>query len=324
MKRIFTLIAVLGIVVTAMAQRPLVTLSHNGELSFFTSLSAFTEAIDSAQNGDIIYLSEGNFAVTNGSLTLRKRLSIIGCGYKSHILADIDIYLEEQHLMDAPMFDGVRLHKLSFWSNPDGRDRLGNVEIRKSWIQTLSYPDFAGNNLMVDRCYIEEVTHGGSGNNITYQNSKIGKLGDNYSTAYYCAIINCNIGNAYCPPMTSTDSIIGKLEEATYGSNKSNLFNTCMPISKKSSSDNVNYYGCHFVESLEDGSTNILDDNLECMLDLVSLGYLDENGRQIGVYGGEFPFSETPSVPTVDSAKSSVVYDSEANQLKVTISVAPN
>lgn len=72
MKRIFTLIAVLGIVVTAMAQRPLVTLSHNGELSFFTSLSAFTEAIDSAQNGDIIYLSEGNFAVTNGSLTLKK------------------------------------------------------------------------------------------------------------------------------------------------------------------------------------------------------------------------------------------------------------
>ena len=67
-----------------------------------------------------------------------------------------------------------------------------------------------------------------------------------------------------------------------------------------------------------------MDDNLECTLDLVSLGYLDENGTQVGVYGGDFPFSETPSVPTVDSAKSSVVYDSEANQLKVTISVAPN
>ncbi len=322
MKRIFTLIAVLGIVVTAMAQRPLVTLSHNGELSFFTSLSAFTEAIDSAQNGDIIYLSEGNFAVTNGSLTLKKRLSIVGCGYKSHILADISICLNEQYLMDAPMFDGVRLHMLDFY-NSSQRDYLGNVEIRKSWIQTLQDPNCGGVNLFVDRCYIENVTATSGGNNITYQNSKIGLLDGSYA-AYYCAIINCNIGSAYCPPMTVTGSIIGFLNNESYSTYNHNLFNTCMPISKKSSSNRVKYYECYFVEASEDGTTNILDDNLECTLDLVSLGYLDENGTQVGVYGGDFPFSETPSVPTVDSVKSSVVYDSEANQLKVTISVAPN
>ncbi len=317
MKRIFTLIAVLGIVVSAMAQRPLVTLSHNGELSFFTSLSAFTEAIDSAQNGDIIYLSEGNFAVTDGELTLKKRLSIVGCGYKSHILADIFISVSEKYMMDAPLFDGVRLHELDFSSS--NKDNLGNVEIRKSRIQNLAHPYYAGNNIMVDRCYIENVSSQSSGNNIIYTNSKIGNL-DN---AYFCAIINCNVGSASCTPLTVTGSIIGNIiNPGQY--NNSNVFNTCMPRSSTAGINGHLYDKCYFVEESEGSTTNILDENLECTLDLVSLGYLDENGTQVGVYGGDFPFSETPSVPTVDSAKSSVVYDSEANQLKVTISLAPN
>lgn len=63
MKRFFTTIVAACAFFAASAQNPLVTLSHDGVLSFFTNLNAFQSALDSAKNGGILYLSRGEFII---------------------------------------------------------------------------------------------------------------------------------------------------------------------------------------------------------------------------------------------------------------------
>ncbi|MDE6510749.1 MAG: hypothetical protein K2L00_01450, partial [Muribaculaceae bacterium] len=82
----------------------------------------------------------------------------------------------------------------------------------------------------------------------------------------------------------------------------------------------VQAHDCYF-ENPENG---LLDDDLNVTIDLQAKGYLGKDGKIIGAYGGEDPFSEYPSVPTIDSANSSVEFDSEVNELNVTITLLPN
>lgn len=108
MKRFLTMIVAACAFLAASAQHPMVTLSSDGELKFFTNLNALETALDSAKNGDTIYLSEGQFILKNGSCKITKRVSIIGNGYGSHILGDITISISvgNDYKTDAPLFDG--------------------------------------------------------------------------------------------------------------------------------------------------------------------------------------------------------------------------
>lgn len=325
MKRIFTLIAMVGMTAVAYSHLPLVTLSHNGELSFFTNLSAFESALDSAKNGDTIYLSEGDFTSKSSTITIDKRVSIVGCGYKSWILPDLVIAmgLNPDSYMDAPLFDGVRLGYLEFHSNNQTRENLKEVTISKSWIRELKNGGYAGNEFRVDRCYIEIAHFDGSGGNNTYvQNSKIGEMG---TGGVDIQVHNCNIGSTlYCPRVVIS-SIINATSGssgvmATTGSVDYIIQNSLFPSNTLVDDGSFNIYDCYF-DAQEGG---VLNENLEATMDLQEKGYLGIDGTVVGIYGGEFPFSELPSVPTVDSAKSSVTYDAENNKLNVTITVSPS
>ncbi|MDE6668461.1 MAG: hypothetical protein K2K26_02115 [Muribaculaceae bacterium] len=333
MKRFTTLIALLSVLLATMAQRPLVTLSHNGELSFFSNLSALEEALDSAQNGDIIYLSEGKFAATSTNIKIDKRLSIIGCGYKSHILPNITIDMSKNpnSYMEAPLFDGVRLPSVYFEDEQLSRDNLKEVEIRKTWIETFENIGYGGNNVLIDKCLIEKACFQGARDNITtIQNSKIKLIpryyvSSNVNPIFAVTVINCNIAQTYYIPLTTISSILaeGQKTESSYLHTYYNpvtthkIFNS---IIKPSFANNI----VPTLKECYEVNNDILDENLESTIDLAEKGYFGEDGTVVGVYGGEFPFSENPSVPTVDSANSKVEYDAENNKLNVTISVTPN
>ena len=338
MKRILTILAaVMALTLTAAAQRPMVTLSHDGQLSFFTSLSALQEALDSAQNGDIIYLSEGKFASNSSDITIDKRLSIVGCGYKSHILANLKIDMERNTAyMDAPLFDGVRMQTLDFSGIAASRTNLNNVDIKKCWIRELSRGGYAGKNFNIDRCYIETAEFtGATSNNTVLQNTKIETI-DNTSDNYAIQVMNCNIHKAFWCPKIVISSIINEGGTSTgngIGSwyylkpNGSHIIYNSLLGSQRMLQDingtikNITTYDCFYDNG---GETGLFDDKLDCTINLEEKGYFGEDGTVVGVYGGEFPYSETPTVPTVDSAKSSVEYDKDSNQLNVTITVAPN
>lgn len=334
MKRILTFVALIGMVVAAYAQqRALVTLSHNGELSFFTHNSALENALDSAVNGDIIYLSEGDFTSNSSSITIKKRVSIVGCGFKSRILADLTIDMRDNpdSYMDAPLFDGVRMQELIFYNGVGddasiNRNNLKEVTISKSWIRELENGGIAGNNFNVDRCYIEHADFDDADNNNTFvQNSKIGAIKSYNYGEVNIQVKNCNIGSTYGCPRVVISSIIGGTDYDGHSgafliSGKHIIYNSLFPSKALVDRTEITAYNCYF-DAQEGG---VLNENLEATMDLKEKGYLGEDGTVIGIYGGDFPFSETPSVPTVDSSKSSVTYDAENNKLNVTITVSPS
>lgn len=327
MKRFFILIVAVCAFLAASAQHPMVTLSHDGELSFFSNLTAFNAAVDSAQNGDVLYLSEGEFVIEGGALTLKKRLSIVGNGYGSHLLGDIMINMSsnENGYMDAPLFDGVRLDKLEFYYQSYGaasRENLKESEIRRCWIRTLTYGGCAGNDVTIDKCYIQNG-HFYGGGTVLVKNSKVNSyrytIGSGGYDAFYNVIaVNSHIYNPYYYPLNTIASIIHSSDEsqpAVYGSSCS-ITNSLLNFTP--SSNKVNTYECY---TYSDDTQPLLDENLECPLNLTELGYLGSDGTVVGIYGGEDPFSVNPSVPTVDTANSSVEYDPTGNKLKVSITV---
>ena len=324
MKRLLTLMAVVfGLVFVAAAQRPLVTLSHNGELSFFSNLSALQSALDSAQNGDIIYLSEGQFTSNSGDITINKRVSIIGCGYKSHIIANLTVNMRDNpdSYMDAPLFDGVRMEKLSFNNGGNSRINLQEVEIRKCRIRELDNGGHAGKDFRLDRCLIESAEFYGSSSNNTYVNNcKIRKIIGNYG--YAIQIDHCTIGSVvHCPRVVMNSIIAGSNSGNTMASSGTHtIYHSLFTSTELVNNSDFVVDNCYF----EDPEGGLLDDDLNCNINLTLKGYLGDDGTIVGAYGGEFPFSETPSVPTVDSANSSVEYDADANKLKVTITVMEN
>ncbi len=322
--------ALLSLFLVTWAQHPLVTLSHDGELSFFSTQSAFQEALDSAKNGDIIFLSEGKFTANLGDITIKTRVSIVGCGYNSHILSNImiDMGNNPNSYIDAPLFDGVRLQKLDF-SGDTSRDNLEKVEIKRCWIRELENGGYAGLDFTIDKCYIESAEFFAVASNNTFvRNSKIGEIKE--PNGGYIQLQNCNVGKAYYCPRVVLNSII---EASTYPGTNSYLmatsggthtvYNSLFSYKNLTGHSRVITYDCYY--DAGEGEGGLLDDKVECTLDLLEKDYLSEDGvTPVGIHGGESPFSENPSVPTVDSEKSSVEYDADSNKLKVTITVKPN
>lgn len=312
------MIVVIGTFVAALAQNPMVTLSHNGELSFFTNLAAFESAVDAAVNGDTIYLSEGDFVIRGGSYTIRKRLSIIGNGYGSHILGNItfDMSSNPNSYMEAPLFDGVRLDRLFFYEELNSLGNLYRSEIRRCWIRDLVAGGYAGQEVTYDKCIIERADFEGSyDRSVFIKNSKLTLVGYAHSTT----MINCNIklNSQYCPSTVISCILQNKDANLTNsGAITSSFINSV--LNETPTCTSIYQHNCYYYT---EDTEELLDSEMNCPLDLTELGYLGQDGTVVGIDGGDSPFSENPSVPTVDTAKSSVEYDAATNKLRVNITV---
>ncbi len=301
----------------ASAQNPMVTLSHNGELSFFTNLTALESAYNAAVSGDTIYLSHGDFVVNGGSFDIKKGLSIIGNGYGSHILGNITISIVSPNpVVEAPLFDGVRLDKLDFSNASDVNYHvIETAEIRRCWIRNLDNGARAAKNITYDKCYIEDADFNGT-NTVILKNSKI-KCNYNNGYLYNVTAMNCNIGLTSHYPLTAISCILKKGSNSPGVSGSSASIINCL-LDFKPTSSSLYQHECYYIE---DSSEPIFDDKMNCTLNLTESGYLGQDGNIVGIMGGENHFSENPSVPSVDTDNSSVEYDAENNKLKVSITV---
>ena len=314
MKRIITLVALIGLIVAAYAQtNTLVTLDHNGEQTFFDNVNGLSDAITAAVDGDKIYLSSGIF-VSPSKITMDKAVSIIGNGYDTHILPEIEFNFTEDKTYAAPAFEGVFLEKLSNSKNTI----YTHAEITLRTCKIRNFDAFYFKSITIDRCYIGVFDNYGSKTceQVNIMNSKIESFkGDNAEI-----VGNCNIGEITASnynPKSLSSSIVNS---AYLESSRDVVMVNCL-IGKNTYTGNTGKLildNCYRLEA----DAEVLDGNLECTIDLVQKGYLGTDGTQVGVYGGEWmPYTTVPTLPTVDKSASSVTYDAENNQLKVNIKI---
>lgn len=333
MKRILTLLAAVTMLMAGLSAqtRALATLSHNGQLTFFDSVYCLEDAIEAAVDDDIIYLSEGRFIGNNYKIIIaNKKISIVGCGYKTHISTPILFLSETPIKLTSPLLDGVRLESISFedYHGEYSYDfkSIDNVEIKNSYMTSISDSEFV-NSLKLVQCRIDYPI-------IYYPktriiNSKIISVFVSPQTTFENNAIleNCNIKRCHphCDQAIILNCVIGEVKDRNHG-RLAGIYKNCLigDGSKFFESDECGDYiveNCYFIS--ETAYDDLLDENLECTVDLSD--YKGTDGDVIGIYGGkEGPYSETASVPTVDSCKSSFEYDEDSNKLNVTITVAPH
>ncbi len=332
MKRFFTMIVAACAIFAASAQFPMVTLSHDGELTFFSNISGLEDALTSAQDGDIVYLSEGNFTSNKETIVVDKRISIIGSGYSSQILCGIKVYMVNNQFVEGQSFniDGVSLKELSFdtgtgvsETNNAQRNNIGYTSLSNSRIYKIVHAGLGGKELFINSCYIDVFDpYAVSENNTLITNSKIFKITDQShdSTGASMTLINCNVWGSYSFPSNVISSIIeypitNSGEITSKFSSSGNTMNAIHTLiaDEFSLPNGVTTHNCYFGYAPLDDYLDYTGNDL--------MEYLGQDGKVVGIHGGDSPFSENPSVPTVDTANSSVEYDATGNKLKVNITV---
>ena len=119
MKRIIlTVVCVIMVTLQSMADtRQAILLLHNGNGTMF-EFTQLQEAVNAAENGDTLLLSEGSFMLS-ANLNVNKAVSIIGVGQKTIIRGNINVAIpdvvtsgalvSEMPVITATMLDALQV-----------------------------------------------------------------------------------------------------------------------------------------------------------------------------------------------------------------------
>lgn len=317
MKRIFTLIALIGMMAAGAAAQStaLVSLSHEGNLTFFEGYDSLEQALEAAQSGDVLYLSRGIYAVNSPEIIINKKVRLVGDGYDTFINSHVQFVSDGEAwtYTDAePALEGLRISQVNNASKDSGFAKM--IVIRACKIGELGLRSDS-ESYVLDRCYIgkmqnvwyglsievgvyarncliEFFNNGLSGSKIVFENCNIKQLEQFYGNAYSCIIANVS------------------------NSGENSYFYKCwLGLDGDNMSSDPRADQCDFT-TMSAGQLFDKSYNYHC-----NTGVLGSDDTPAGVLGGQFPYSEAPSLPTVNVANSSVSYDSGNNQLNVNITV---
>ncbi len=287
------------------AQSSIVALHHEGNVTLYSS-TQLQEALDVAVEGDTLYLSEGTFS---GDVKLVKsNICISGAG-KNTILAG-NLWLGESTTasIENNTLEGLNILGSNVWVYS-----LKNCKMSQCQFNTMRSGSSEGytTELLISNCFCkEELTMQGM-IGIAAFNSKFVKLSKRAGAAGGASFTNCNIGTI---PFESGDN---------YGNDNTRIFTNCIINDWGTKATCVNCYlrTSEAAGSLTDcyvSTTAALDDNMDCVLDNLS-DYVGNDGKVVGITGGDNPYTLTPSVPHVSAH--SIEVDAVNQKLNVTLTI---
>lgn len=309
MKKILSLMVALIVATLSYAQSGLLaTLSHNGEITTYYGASAFREAYDAATDGDVVTLSSGAFNAVN----LEKAITIRGAGMGFNVetqaeptilLGDFDINIPEtaeSRLTIEGIYHNESIKIACILKNATFlKDRFNDLECKNfstHWCE----------NLTMIHCKIFGTFHLG---------------GDGCSAS----CINCFL---FAPKSSGTFEFVNCVIE-TNGFPGKLLFKNCVLVSHNKYnylSESSMAYNCVGIGNSSlftkiPNSTNSIKTIEEVFktyrinFDLFVCGANDEetfeltdeakttllglDGTQVGLYGGNMPFSATTTNPQI-------------------------
>lgn len=314
----------------------LATLEHNGSISVFYGAKALAQAVDAAVDGDVVTLSAFMF----NAVDITKRISIYGAGAVTDSLGlrfptvvNGDFKIEMAHNSNYSfIIEGIYFSNNTITIG----DSLINANFNKCRFYNLSI-DGASTELLFNSCrFIGDLKLGNQCDNIFVNNSVIRSLCGPTTNSVGLLVQNCvclmdytrfqkNIANfrntvlgknstsdatlnrnavtSYCVMCNDTDNEGGS---ARYNSDGTN-FNSVGPISN-SELYGKSIYGLDF------------DNDMFILTDDAAAKYLGQDGTQVGIHGGSFPFSDVPQIPQI-TKRDIAVKTSNDGKLDVDIKV---
>ena len=315
-----------------------VFLQHKGNITTYEP-EAIQEALDAAEDGDIVLLNEGTFP----GFEIKKRISVRGAGESSIIEGSIVIAISDTTRLTSTLLESISMpgyyDALIIDKSPKG------IIIKKCVFTKLSFGNGASkvDDILIDRCFCtssEPQYNGGLSVSkwnchMTVVNSKINALGiySDYSENTYkkganTTFIHCNIGRIYADHSflgTIKNSIVNNFGTYEGGDLYTGAYYNNLMI-KHPNADVISIKApCVFVDNYIDNyDTSMFMTNGECAYDtetLINKGYLGNDGTVVGIYGGATPYTLEPTVPKVLSSQMQL--DKENKKLNVTLTVSP-
>lgn len=314
--RVFTLVVISFFTVSALKAQDvqMAILQHGDSASAFYGTSAFVDAMKAAVKGDAITLSAGTFT----SATIDKAVTIQGAGYvtdaakgrnKTILSGNFDVALP-QDADEVLKIDGIYAAVAM-----NIKTAITGLSISKSSISSINI--LSNNNCIIDKCRIIRFEPSQSTtsttNNLTIRNSIIGLVfssssSDN-SLIENCVFATYSSASAfYClKGAVIRNSIISCVGGSLYPTCSS--YNNCFVTGNCGLSENQ-------ANNYSDTSTNVFGSNVDfnswninfTLTESAATKYLGTDGKQVGIYGGDSPFTDVPSTPqiTVKSIDSKV------------------
>lgn len=307
-------------------------LDHNGVVTLFDG-DKIQDAVDAAEDGDVIYLTLGTFKPFN----VTKQITIKGTGEKSIIDGDVKISIPNSSTLNNSVLEAfVVLGSITV------TESLANLIVRQCRV-TSSF-DIGANVTggTIERCQIGSMSVSGAiqelaidrcniGNGfvlsstierITATNTYLRGFSASHGAANNTIIVNCNLYFSSCANFSGTiiNSIVGHNT-----TNYKSLYSTVLV----NSLINTNYEGAYLniaensvLQNCYTVSTSTLDTSKSA---LQANGYLGTDGTVVGIYGGNTPYDGTtmlvPSIPKVTSSE--IKLDNEKKELNVKLTVSP-
>lgn len=328
MKKLFLSLVALTMATMSYAQSSvLATLSHEGEISTFYGAGALKRAHAAAKHGDVITLSSGSFQAVD----ITKAVTIRGAGmqvdtiakiYPSVIVGNYVINVAdtlEQHLtMEGVYCDD---NTVTVYNN------LKNATFIKSrfYIFKSVYGETNGYGFMSNLAFIhckiaKHFNNRNGGNTVSFVNSVImnPSVGKNDFTNNSFEFTNCVIrwdGSIYGDyPSNSSHYAIYRnciLSSTTYSASyyhslsDTNLIYNCLEICKYNmfadfgSQGVLFYHASNISDVFKNWGGTYYDTQSFKLTDEAKTKYLGDDGKELGIYGGNLPFTPNPTNPKI-------------------------
>lgn len=300
MKKLFALTALACIGLSAIAQDfRVATLTHDGQVTAFSSSAALQQAHNAAVSGDVITLSSGNFSAT----TITKAITLRGVGMEADTQHNIQpTYITGQLNINIPSSEQESNHL-----SVEGvyfRDyvyayaaTINKAEFKKCYFYGFNYT----NNGRLKECnFIQSKFESFT----TYDNSDAFLLGCLVKSARgrNHKYMNCVIDNTSLGTLLSCTFVNSILIERNYNSlDISNNAVSCVGLCTSNSNNNI-------FRNLIDSSYKFVTSTNQIfstfgttyeLTDEAKTTYLGNDGTEVGMYGGPMPFDPVVSVPRI-------------------------
>ena len=284
----------------AFAQIQVATLQHNDSISAFYGTSAFVEAHDAAETGDIITLSSGTFVPT----TITKAITLRGAGCAVDTAAHTNptIFGGEITLNVADTANFLTIEGILF-SNKVEYHTLYNPKFNRcNFTEIDNYGSYYMHTAEFVNCIIDKF-YFSSANNTVLINSVVWQpysYSNSRTVVLYNSIFRKHSSNS--DGLSGYNSIIIR----AYSSSPSSYcsFINCIGIDTYSSSNhnafgNAYTSGCATYASydavFESFTGEFSFDEPFVLKNEIATGFLGGDGTQVGIYGGIMPYTNTPS-----------------------------
>ena len=330
MKKLFSILSMLCMSMVVFAQGSLLaTLSHNGEISAYYGASALASAVNAAENGDVITLSSGQFNAVNISklITLRGAGMSINTdsinGHEATIIQGAFTINQADSIDERIVMEGL------YFSN--GITYSGNVKnaqflkcrfasfkantnatiVNSSFIHCRFYNGYSQNdnsNTYFINSIVCNPASTSTSSNVEFDNCFV-KYDGYYGTGNYGAnawagmVVNAYYKNCIvqvCHIVSSSSSVIPSNCTAynCIGLGNTSLFNNM------SSRNTTNKYVSSISSVFKTYAVTVPDTYIKDvynfdLTDSATTTYLGTDGTQVGVYGGNLPYDENPTIPQI-------------------------